>query len=172
MHVEEAVAAAHVGAAVSALAAGALVLALRKGTAAHRTGGFVYVLLLLLLNVAALSLHRESAFGVFHVLAVISLATLAFGVVPLLSGSRSPIVVAVHAYCMTWSYAGLVAAGLGQLTVTLGPDGGGWEVPAVIGVTLGLSSAVIFSRVPRVLDRGPRQERSSPTGQAVPGHHS
>ena len=52
--------------------------------------------LLVVVNVAALSLHREDdTFGVFHALAI-------------------------HAYCMTWSYAGLAAAGCGQLTAAVG----------------------------------------------------
>jgi hypothetical protein len=37
---------------------------------------------------------------------------------------------------MTWSYAGLVAAGCGQLTVAVGPDVGAWVVPVAIGTVL------------------------------------
>ena len=121
--VEQAVAAAHVLAAFSALGAGAAVLLSPKGTHTHRVIGAVYVLALVVVNVAALSLHRESTFGVFHVLAVASLVTIAVGLSPLLLGRRSPTAIATHAYCMTWSYAGLVAAGCGQLTVAVGQGG-------------------------------------------------
>ena len=48
--------------------------------------------------------------------------TIAVGLSPLLLGKRSPTVIATHAYCMTWSYAGLVAAGCGQLAVAVGQD--------------------------------------------------
>ena len=150
---EQALATGHVVAAMSALVAGAAVLLLPKGTHTHRAVGTVYVLALVLVNVAALSLHRENAFGVFHALAVVSLVTLAVGLSPLLLGKRSPIVIATHAYCMTWSYAGLVAAGCGQLAVAIGQDSGDWVVPATIGTVLSISCVLIFGRVPSILDR-------------------
>ena len=110
----------HVVAACSALLVGAAVLLVPKGTQTHRLIGTVYVVALVVVNVAALSLHRENTFGVFHALAVASLATIAVGLALLLLGKRSPPVIATHAYCMTWSYAGLVAAGCGQLVVAVG----------------------------------------------------
>jgi uncharacterized membrane protein len=153
VELEQALAAGHVLAAVSALGAGAAVLVSPKGTRAHRVIGTVYVLSLVLVNVAALSLHRESSFGVFHALAVISLVTIAVGVSPLLTGRRSAVVIATHAYCMTWSYAGLVAAGCGQLTVAVGPDAAPWPVPAAIATVLSASGVVIFGRVPSTVGR-------------------
>ena len=150
---EQALATGHVLAALSALGAGAAVLLLPKGTHTHRVIGTVYVVALVLVNVAALSLHREDTFGVFHVLAVVSLVTIAAGLVPLLFGKRSPMVIANHAYCMTWSFAGLVAAGCGQLAVTVGQDGGTWLVPVAIATVLAISGVIIFGRVPPILDR-------------------
>ena len=150
---EQAIATGHIVAAVSALLAGAAVLLRPKGTRTHRRIGTVYVLALVLVNVAALSLHRENAFGVFHALAVASLVTIAVGLSPLLLGKRSPMVIATHAYCMLWSYAGLVAAGCGQLAVAVGQDVAAWVVPVVIGTVLSLSGVAIFGRVPSILDR-------------------
>ena len=150
---EQALAAAHVLAALSALGVGAVVLLSPKGTPSHRVIGAVYVLALVLVNVAALSLHRENTFGVFHALAVVSLVTIGAGLSPLLLGKRSPTVITTHAYCMTWSYAGLVAAGCGQLTVAVGEGSGAWLVPAVIAAVLSVSGVVIFGRVPSTLDR-------------------
>jgi hypothetical protein len=55
---------------------------------------------------------------------------------------------------MTWSYAGLVAAGCGQLAVTVdGQDVQPWVVPVVIGAVLAISAVGIFGRVPTTLDR-------------------
>ena len=150
---EQAIATGHLVAAASALLVGSVVLLLPKGTATHRAIATVYVLALLLVNLAALSLHREDAFGVFHALAVASLVTVAVGLTPLLLGKRSPQVIATHAYCMTWSYAGLVAAGCGQLAVTVGQDAGAWVVPVVIGAVLSVSAVAIFARVPSTVDR-------------------
>jgi hypothetical protein len=62
---EQALATGHVGAAVSALLAGAAVLLLPKGTRTYRVIGTAYVAAIVLVNVAALSLHRENTFGVF-----------------------------------------------------------------------------------------------------------
>ncbi len=149
---EQALASGHILAAVSALLLGAAVLLVPKGTRTHRVIGAVYVVALVLVNVAALSLHRESAFGVFHWLAVASLVTIGVGLSPLLLGRRSPPVIATHAYCMTWSYAGLVAAGCGQLVVAVGQGDGTWVVPLVIGAVLSISGVVIFGRVPSILD--------------------
>ncbi len=149
---EQALAAGHVVAAVSALVLGAAVLLLPKGTHAHRVIGTIYVVALVLVNVAALSLHRENTFGVFHGLAVASLVTIAVGLSPLVLGKRSPPVIVTHAYCMTWSYAGLVAAGCGQLVVAVGQGGGAWVVPVVIGMVLAMSGVVIFGTVPSTVD--------------------
>ena len=136
---------------MSALLAGAGVLLVPKGTHPHRVIGTVYVVALVLVNLAALSLHRENAFGVFHALAVASLVTIGVGLSPLLLGRRSVPVIVTHAYCMTWSYAGLVAAGCGQLVVAIAPDDLGWMVPLVIGSVLSISGVVIFARVPSTL---------------------
>jgi uncharacterized membrane protein len=151
---EQVSASVHVVAAFSALVAGVAVLPLPKGTHRHRLIGTVYVLALVVVNVAALSLHRENVFGVFHALAVSSLITIVAGLTPLLLGKRSRTVIATHAYCMTWSYAGLVAAGSGQLVVALGQeDHRPWLVPVVIGTVLSSSGVVIFRRVPSILER-------------------
>jgi hypothetical protein len=54
---------------------------------------------------------------------------------------------------MTWSYAGLVAAGCGQLTVAVGQGIGAWTVPLAIATVLAISGLVIFGRVPSTLHR-------------------
>jgi uncharacterized membrane protein len=149
---EQAFATGHVLAAVSALLVGAAVFLWPKGTQTHRAIGAVYVLALVLVNVAALSLHREDTFGMFHVLAVSSLVTIMVGLPPMLLGKRSPPVIATHAYCRAWSYAGLVAAGCGQLAAAVGHGDGAWTVPVVIGTVLSISAVIIFGRVPSIVD--------------------
>jgi hypothetical protein len=115
--------------------------------------GTGYVLALVLVNVAALSLHRENVFGVFHALAIASLVTIAVGLSPLLLGRRSPSVIATHAFCMTWSYVGLAAAGCGQRAVAVGHVLAAWVVPVVIGAVLSIGGVVILGKVPSILDR-------------------
>jgi uncharacterized membrane protein len=150
---DQGVAIAHLGAALAALLAGLAVLLIPKGTPTHRAVGTGYVVALILVNVAALSLHRENAFGVFHALAIASLLTIAAGLAPLLLGKRSPGAITFHAFCMTWSYVGLVAAGCGQLTVTVGEELAAWVVPAVILTVLTVGGVVIVGRVPSTVDR-------------------
>lgn len=143
----------HVAAALTALVAGLAVLLTRKGTSSHRAVGKAYGLALVLVNGAALLLRREDMFGVFHALAVVSLATLVAGLAPLLLGHRSHRVLATHAHCMTWSYAGLVAAGLGQLVAVLAGDSSPLAVPVVIAAVLCASGVAIATKVPPLLRR-------------------
>ncbi len=151
MELEQPLAAGHVAAAVAALVTGAVVVGFPKGVGKHRVVGGVYIGGLVLVDIAALAIHRESAFGVFHALAVVSLLTVAAGVGPLLAGTRSPWAVANHAYCMAASYAGLLAAGAGQLATHGTTHLGGWIVPGAIAATLLVSGVVIAARVPPAL---------------------
>ena len=74
----------HFVSALVALGAGAFVLLDRKGTTRHRRVGWTYALAMLLLNATALLIYRLTAsFGPFHVAALVSLATLLAGVVPM-----------------------------------------------------------------------------------------
>lgn len=141
----------HVSTAVAALVVGLAVFTSRKGTRRHRRIGAVYVGLLVVLNVAALALHREDAFGPFHVLAVVSLLTIGTGIGVLVVGPRSEFRYAIHGYCLAWSYAGVVAAGTGQLSTRATDTLGSNAVPLVIGVTLVLGGLIIHTLVPRSL---------------------
>jgi uncharacterized membrane protein len=147
---QDAAAWAHILAATSGLLLGAVVLVRRKGTASHRRIGAGYAVALLLVNVAALFVHRNATFGVFHWLALLSLVTLALGLLPMLAGRRTRAVIDVHAFSMSGSYAGLAAAGVGQLAAGFGP-GSAATVPLVIGLVLGLCAGAIAWRVPVAL---------------------
>lgn len=71
--------------------------------------GVGYVLAMLVVNVTALCLYRLTGrFGLFHALAVTSLAIVIGGIVAsLLHRERW---LHTHYYCMAWSYVGLLAA--------------------------------------------------------------
>lgn len=135
--------------AIVAIALGLSVLLLTKGTLLHKSLGTIYVLVMIGLNVAALALHRADAFGPFHILAVISLTTVLAGVIWLIASSKRPQDVAVHAYLMSWSYVGLLAAGVGQSTVAL-RLGAAWVWPAILG-TLLVGGILIHGLLPRLL---------------------
>ena len=105
---------AHFIAALVALGLGVVVLMMRKGTAQHRWLGRTFAIAMLLVNGAALLSYEEGRFGVFHWLALLSLFTLVSGVIAIRRGK-----VEDHAGWVAWTWAGLSAAGLGQLVVAL-----------------------------------------------------
>jgi uncharacterized membrane protein len=101
--------AAHLASACVALALGAVVVLERKGTPSHRMMGAGYVLAMVLVNLTALSLYRLTGrFGLFHLLALVSLATIVWGMLAVLR--RRDGWLQTHYYSMAWSYVGLLAA--------------------------------------------------------------
>ena len=70
--------AAHVAMGSVALVSGAVVLMVPKGTARHRRVGRIYAATILAINATALSMYDLTGrFNVFHVIALVNLATLA-----------------------------------------------------------------------------------------------
>lgn len=154
----------HLGLAILALALGAYVFVRPKGGRAHRWLGRVYAIALLLVNVTALATYEDSAGpGPFHVLAVVSLATLAAGVLPVLLRRPRGAWLQRHGYFMSWSYVGLVAAGCGQMA-TLYPVLGDLGVALSAGLVVLVGGLLVHTRVPRVLasltGRGTRSDDS------------
>lgn len=126
----------HIIFAITALSLGAAMLLQKKGGRRHRNFGYLYSVALLLVNLSALSVYRDSGQpGPFHILALISLATLSAGVLPALLRKPRNAWLNRHAYFMSWSYVGLVAAGVGQMATKVS------DLPGVIAV--GLPSVVI-----------------------------
>lgn len=94
-----------------AIASGAAVCLLPKGTRWHRTLGHAYSTCMGGLLVTALFIYRlTGSFGVFHVLALLGGATLAMGMGTVLLRRPRGRWMESHAYWMSWSYVGLMAA--------------------------------------------------------------
>ena len=125
---------AHLLIAVAALLIGALVLFARKGTRRHRWLGRAYLASMLALNFSALLIYEVfGGFGVFHWLALFSLATVLGGYQAVwrkFPGWKVP-----HANFMVGSYVGLVAAAVAEVTSRVP----GWP----FGATVFISSAVV-----------------------------
>lgn len=101
----------HTVAALAALALGATILLRTKGSRSHRRLGWTYVISMVLLNVTALAIYRlTGSFGPFHIAAILSLASIAGGIVPAVRRRPAATWVARHYWWMTYSYLGLVAA--------------------------------------------------------------
>jgi len=118
----------HVTAAVLALATAAVVLMRTKGTTTHVLLGRVYAVLLVLVDAMALLIYQDGVGpGPFHLLAVVSLATLTAAILwsPRRRGSRQ-----THGILMIWSVAGLVGAGLAQGATAALPYASPWPTVA------------------------------------------
>lgn len=142
----------HVIFAVAALVVGATVFCRRKGDRRHRILGYFYAISLLAVNVSALSVYEDSAgVGPFHILAVVSLVTLISGFIP--AFMRRPVSwwLDLHAYFMSWSYVGLLAAGVAQIaTMSFSlPAGFTVGLPSILIVIIG--GVLIHTRVPKTL---------------------
>lgn len=134
----------HFWTAIASLVTGAVVLFRPKGSALHRRMGWGYVTSMVLLNVTALTLYRLTGmFGPFHVAALISLATLAAGIVAARrrhTGDRAWLM--RHYFFMSYSYLGLVAAAVAE-TATRWP-----AIQAVAGgPTVAFWAAVVIASV-------------------------
>ena len=133
----------HLVSAIFALISGTMVLALQKGTSLHRKIGYVYAISMIIVNVTAFMIYRLfCGFGVFHIAAAISLATIIGGMVPILL--RKPKSwLTLHLSCMYWSVMGLYAAFVSEV-LTRVP-----ETPffGMVGIATGaimLSAGVYF----------------------------
>jgi uncharacterized membrane protein len=144
----------HLAFALSAIAAGGAVVALPKGTPLHRRIGWVYVSCMVGLNATALMIYRLfGGFGPFHVAALLSLATIVAGVFAVLRRRPKRNWLDHHAYWMSWSYVGLLAAAASEVTTRVPDTPFWWMVFAATFVVIGAGMWVINSRVPGILER-------------------
>ena len=115
-----AIGAAHVAMGSVALVSGAVVLMLPKGTAQHGRVGRVYAATILAINATALSMYDLTGRpNVFHVIALVNLATLVMGLLALRRWrrTREPGDLVTHQRRMAMNYVGLWMAFVTELLV-------------------------------------------------------
>lgn len=140
----------HTAAAVAALVAGAAVLLRGKGTRSHRRLGWTYVAAMIALNVTALAIYRlTGSFGPFHLAAVLSLASVAVGVVPAVRRTPAATWVERHYWWMTYSYLGLIAAAVAEI-VTRVPGIDFWWTVVIASLAVFAVGAPIIRRRARI----------------------
>lgn len=106
---------------ICVLALGAYVFMIAKGTPRHKQLGRIFLAGMLVSNLVVLTIYQNSGQpGIFHGLAIVSLVSLsvAFALVRLPGAGLGRRI--SHGHIMLWSYAGVVAAGLGQGATFLG----------------------------------------------------
>ncbi len=140
-----------------ALTLGLVVLLNNKGTRFHRSLGRTYWLVMLVLNITAFGIyHLNGHFNIFHIFAIVSLATIFAGLIPVLLRKHIRNWLFLHYKYMVWSYAGLLAATSNELFAhvpafkALVRISGQWVIWAALLVILSLS-AILISRRRKVM---------------------
>jgi uncharacterized membrane protein len=152
------VAIAHVAFGVAALAFGTVNAVRPKGTASHRLIGHTYYLAMLGLNGTAFGIYDFfGSFGLFHWLAVLSLATTLAAMIPVLLRRPRTHWKVYHGYFMLYSYMGLLAATAAEIAVRV-PVLWTTDSPAMylLGVAMFASVCVTVAGcvvIPRVMRR-------------------
>ncbi len=123
----------HLIASVLSLLSGTLVLLMTKGT--HKTIGYTYGIFMLIVNGTAFGLyHLFEGFGPFHFAALISLATLVAGMIPVLLRTQSWM--SLHLSFMYYSVIGLYAAFASEIMV---------RIPGIsFGPAVGIATSIVM----------------------------
>jgi uncharacterized membrane protein len=136
----------------AALALGALVLMSRKGTLVHRRLGQTYAFAMIALNVTALMIYDlYGRFGPFHIAAVVSLATVIGGLIPVVFRRPRETWMRHHAALMCWSYVGLFAAFVSEIATHVPGVRFGWGVVAATIAVVMVGAVLINGRVPSIV---------------------
>ena len=143
----------------AALACGLAVLLRPKGTGWHRAVGWAYAASMAGLFVTSFLIYRLfGRFGPFHWAAVAGAATLAAGLLPALLRRPRRTWVERHAYMMSYSYLGLLAATGAEIATRV--PGVEFKLGAVVAsLAVTGAGAVVITRTARGLVTAMRQGR-------------
>lgn len=144
--------AAHTAFGLVAIALGLAVVLMHKGTERHRRVGMSYAFTMLLLNATALMIYDLfGRWGPFHNLALVSLVTLAAGVIPVWFKRPRAGWLRLHGFCMSWSFAGLLAAFFSEIGARIPGVGLAAGVIGPTALVMVIAIALIHTRVPRIV---------------------
>ena len=145
-----------------ALLVGLAVITLPKGTRLHRKVGFAYVTAMAALNLTALWIFDLTGrFNPFHFAAIISLATIIAGWLPV-AYRRPREWMVLHGIVMGWAYVGLVAAFLAEIAVRVPGIGFSRGVIIAAVITIVGGALLIHTRVPAIARRMPTRPADHP----------
>jgi uncharacterized membrane protein len=143
----------HLIAALLAMVAGAVVLLNTKAGTFHKRVGYVYVVLMLVLNGTAFQIYQLfGRFGPFHWMALVSLASVLGGMLPVLFRRYVGGWVYWHYYFMNWSVVGLYAAFWAETFTRTLPVRQFWGIVALsTAITAFIGSRLIRRHATRLL---------------------
>lgn len=136
----------HIGTAISALVFGLCVFLTHKGTHLHKQFGYAYFFNMLGLNISALCIYQLTGhFGPFHGAALASLVTLIAGFIPVYLRLPHGRWLDLHYEFMSWSYVGLIAAGVSEAMTRI-PSAPFWPAVAVSTLAVFVLGGILIAR--------------------------
>ena len=136
----------HLVASCLALLFGTFVIVSTKGTKLHKRVGYAYAASMLVLLVTAFMIYRVfGGFGLFHVMAIVSSATLIAGMVPVMIKKPVGGWFQLHFNFMYWSVIGLYAAFAAEIFTRIPSTRFFWMVFIATFLIVGVGS-FLFSR--------------------------
>ena len=140
----------HLISSIIALFSGSLVVLLRKGTKTHKQMGYLYVVSMLVLLITALMIYRLfQGWGLFHYFTLISLATLALGMIPVWYKKPPKKWLYRHFSFMYWSVMGLYSATVAELLTRI-PESPFFSMVAyAIGLVMLIGTLVFIYKKPQ-----------------------
>ena len=125
---------------------------MKKGTGTHRLVGLIYAFCMFGLNGTAFLLYNLfGGFGPFHIAALLSLITMVFGVTHAVLRRPKGNWIEAHAYWMSWSYVGLLAAAASEITTRVPESSFWWMVVGSTLLVVAIGQQLIKRNVPRIL---------------------
>jgi len=142
----------HVAVALLAMVIGPIVLWFPKGTKRHKLLGYTYAITMLLLNLSAFMIYSlQGRPSMFHLFALISLVTLAAGILPAMRKKKTKGWHQRHYYFMSWSVVGLYCAFWSETGTRLLDGHHFWWVVALASMVTALIGMVLINRKARQL---------------------
>lgn len=130
---------------LAALILGSGVLFRKKGTLSHKRWGYAYTVSMLLLNGTAFGIYNFNGFSLFHGFAVLSLATLFFGLHPAIHRGKDNWL-EQHFYFMNWSVIGLYCAFVAEIGVRFFEMRYFWWVVMLATIIVSVSGALYVEK--------------------------
>ena len=140
----------HTVLAATGIVTGLIQLLPAKGGPVHRALGYAFVYAMLIADGAAMLVFQfTGSFNILHLGALANLVCIIFAIVPVLRSPRPANWKLQHYYWMSWSYAGLLAAGATELvvrTVHLPTRAQAWMATAATSMIVSAVAWVIINR--------------------------